>query len=124
MGSPNFFALGLNRSLTPPDGVKCTNPIPLRLTGGVSLSLDLRAAQINDNLLSACQSMYIDNSGNPLPVEFLFASGQVLKVPDHCQGYFNVLMPNPIQFSAVCAADWNLTVMLLNLQVPPIFWTA
>lgn len=124
MGSPNFFALGLNGVLTPPDGAKTTGVIPLSLVAGRQLQIDLRAAQINQNLLSAAQSMYCDNAGNPLPLTFSFSSGQVLVVPDHCQGYFTILQPNPIQFNVECAGNFLASVMLMNFQIPPIFWSA
>jgi hypothetical protein len=120
--SPNI--LGYQGSLGPgAEGAKSVGPLNFDWTT-TPISLNLRAAQTNANLISQVQSLYIDNGSNTSPVILTMPNGQRVIFPAKSQGYIPILLGTPVIFSAasIGGAGQSTAIFLLNYQVDSVIW--
>lgn len=118
------FRLGLAGQINP-EKVRCTNTIPLKAAGAGTQQINLTANQNNDaNFIDSALSMYVNNQGQAASLTFQFSSGQLIEVAPNKQGYYNILQPNPINFTVSPSGATTATVQLINTFIPPQIWDA
>jgi len=112
----------LERSLgMPPGGPKCI-PLTLDFSAATSYSVDYTNMQ-QRNFFDMVQSVFVDNSlSNQILTITVGAFGQVTKVPAGVQGYFPLLVPNPIKLDIACSDPVLCQVILINFPVPGFTW--
>ena len=107
----------LERTLGMPEGgPRC---LPLRLDFAAALSYDLDyGAMQQRGFLSMVQTAWVDNSLSATILTItILGTNQVLKIPAGVQGYFPVLVPNPIKMSFASAGGVVCQVILLNFPI-------
>jgi hypothetical protein len=108
---------------TPTEGPKVI-PVILDFTQAEALSVDLGYQQ-QQLLISAIQSVFVDNSLNESPLAIVVGNNvQTLSVPGGYQGYLNVDCPNPPKFILSCAGGQKAKIIFQNYEVNPILWDA
>jgi hypothetical protein len=120
MSNLNQTALGpvnLERTLgMPSEGPKCV-PIALDFTTITELRLDYQNMQAR-NFLSMVQTLWVDNFASAVVMTITVpATSQVLKIPAGVQGYFPVLVPNPVKIIFQSTGAVALQVTLCNFPV-------
>jgi hypothetical protein len=110
-------AVPLERTLGMPDGGPKALPLTLDFSASSSYLLDYTNMQ-QRNFLDMVQTLFVDNSlsSDVLNITSLNI-GQVLKIPAGVQGYFTIIVPNPIKIQFDCADAVVCKVILLNFPV-------
>lgn len=74
---------------------------------------------------SQLQTIFVDNSSNTIALTLIFTrTNQTLVIQPGRQGYYPVLAPNPIEFTAASAGSTaSVRVQLLNFPLAPAEWT-
>jgi hypothetical protein len=112
----------LERSLGMPEGGPRCIPLPLDFGAVPQYTLDYTNMQ-QRGFFSMVQSVYVDNSNSTTILAITVqGSQQILKVPPGAQGYFPLLVPNPIRLQFDSAGGVVVTVILLNFPVAGILW--
>lgn len=122
--SPQSRVVNLERTLgMPDDGPKCV-PIVLDFTVKASYALDF-STLINRAFISMVQTLFVDASTSGVDVTIdVPGSGQTLKIKSGTQGYYPVLMPNPVKFTATCSGGpSDVKLQLMNFPVNGFVWT-
>lgn len=114
--------VALSTSLLPNEGPK-TIPLTLDFSAQSSYPIDLQSLQ-QRNSFTAVQSIYVDNSGNAQNVTFTFqGSQQPITCKARTQGYYTVIAPNPVRFTAASTGTVVVKVQLLNVPVAGAVWS-
>src|SRR5215471_13660000 len=92
----------LERTLgMPEEGPKCV-PMTLDFTATDSYDLDFSSI-VNRAFISMVQTVFVDTSTSGVNVTITVpGSQQIIKVKAGTQGYYPILMPNPIKFKVSC----------------------
>jgi hypothetical protein len=116
--------VALERTLgMPPEGPKCI-PITLDFTIQDSYTLDLSPLNWAAKL-SMIQTVFVDSSTSAVDVVVTVpASQQILKIKSGTQGYYPILVPNPIKLLVKCpGGPVDVRLELLNFPIPHGQWT-
>lgn len=115
---PNFIG-----SLPNPDMGARSLPIPLVFTTSVISIIDDLALENENGMISAVQSIYIDNSKNQGFFSITFAeSGQNIVVPPYYQGYWSIICGQTVNYTAVSYFPCQVNITFLNVEVEPACW--
>ena len=112
----------LERTLGMPDGGPRCLPLPLDFAANAEWVLDYGNMQ-QRNFLNMVQSVWVDNSLNGSILAITVpGTNQVLKVPPNTQGYFPLIVPNPLKLVFDSAGGVLCQVILLNFPVAGFMW--
>jgi hypothetical protein len=119
----NLPSVQLERTLgMPAEGPKCI-PITLDFTVQDSYTLDYSNFQYR-GYMSMVQTVFVDTSTSAVDVEINSpGSQQTLKIRAGTQGYYPILVPNPIKIIFTSpGGPADVKVQLLNFPVPHGQW--
>jgi hypothetical protein len=131
-GNPTFGAnwtgganvVTLERTLgMPAEGPKCI-PLNFDFTATNSFKVDL-SSYTNLGKISMVQTIFVDASDSAVDLIVLSqGTGQQLKIKAGTQGYYPILIPNPIMLTLTCiGGPADLQVIFLNFPIQPGVWT-
>lgn len=119
----NVAQVPVFNALIPKDGPKAL-PVNYNFTVQSSYYLDLQNYMARD-YIGFIQSIFVDNSLNTAPVSITFAiSNQKIQVGAYQQGYFPVLVPNPLRVTVSSQGGTSCQIQYLNVPVPSHSWNA
>lgn len=107
----------------PAEGPKAV-PVRLDFSGAIaSYSLDGTLLE-QLHLLSMIQTIYIDMSNNPNSLTVVVDNGgQVIQAKGNTQGYYPILVPNPMKLIFRSSANTKIVpVFLLNIPIAGVVW--
>jgi hypothetical protein len=105
----------------PPEGPKVV-ALPFDFTLTPTYDVDLQSIH-SRGFISLVQTIYIDNEGNPALTITINQSGQRITAAPGSQGYYTVLVPNPIRFQISCSGGRaDTTIFLMNSTVAGHVW--
>lgn len=114
----------ITNDLIPKEGPRAI-PVILDFTAYDSYVFDYQNMS-ERGFISMVQTVFIDNRANSLPVTVTMnKSNQVIIAKPYTQGYYAILMPNPIKVTFTCAGGpAGLIVFLINTQMTSAVWSA
>jgi hypothetical protein len=117
LDSRSLSSVGLQRTLGMPESGPKILPIRLDFASNPAYSLDY-SNQTNLGFLDLVQTVFADNFGNGQVLKITCpASQQVIQVPAGIQGYFPILVPNPIRLLFESTGGTVQSVILINFPV-------
>lgn len=120
----NLSLVQLERTLgMPSEGPKCI-PITLDFTAQNTYVLDYSNQQAR-GYIAMIQTIFCDTSTSAVNLVVTSnGSRQVLKIKAGTQGYYPILVPNPINLSFSCpGGPSDVRIQLLNFPVPHGQWS-
>ena len=112
----------LERTLGIPDGGPRCLPLSIDFAATPEWILDYGNMQ-QRNFLNMVQSVWVDNSANAAILSITVpGTNQVLQVPPNAQGYFPLLVPNPLKLVFDSTGGVLVQVILLNFPVAGFVW--
>lgn len=107
--------------LVPPEGARVV-PIAFDFTVATTFNFSYDNQQALGQLAS-CQTIFVDNAVNASPVTITWGgAGQSIVLAAYSQGYYAVLVPNPIAF-AITSSGSSCVLYLINYVIPPSVWS-
>jgi hypothetical protein len=98
--------------------------IIMDFTSQSDYDLDMQHVQ-STNQFDLCQSMFIDNAdGGAAVTVTIGTSGQRIVAKAGSQGWYNVMVPNPIKLHFSSAGGPVVTVFLVDVAIPGSVWSA
>jgi hypothetical protein len=90
-------------------------PITLDFTpANVALISDDLSPEMQASQIESVQAIYVDNSANPNPSNFVFGSYQPLMVKPGKQGVYPVIAQGSLQYTAATPNGVKVFIMFLN----------
>ena len=111
-----------SNQLMPEEGPK-TLPLILDFSGTNSYLLTLENFQALGHF-SMCQTLWVDlsTSGENMIIT-VGSTGQIIKCLAGTQGYYNVLVPNPINITFTCVGGpADVRVQVINVPIAGVVW--
>lgn len=97
-------------------------PLLLDFTAFATYELDAELLQAR-GFLSMVQSLFVDASGGKDIVVTINGTGQVIIAKKDTQGYYSVLVPNPVRMTFTSTGGVaGVRIFLINVPVPGVVW--
>ena len=124
--NPNSLNVTLPKNQTvPAEGPKAV-PVRLDFTGATITGYELDATLLEQlRYLSMIQTIYIDMVNNPNSLVVTVENGgQVIQAKGNTQGYYPILVPNPMKlFFRSSANSQIIPVFLINIPIAGVIWS-
>ena len=105
----------------PDEGPKVI-PLLLDFTKADTFTLDMESVQAR-GFFSILQCVYIDMKDAVVDLELtISALGQIIHAKKQTQGYYNVMVPNPIKLQFDSAGNIQIRAFLINVPIPGATW--
>lgn len=106
----------------PTDGPKFVR-LPFNFSTVPAQTVDL-IQYVARAFISSIQTMYVDNSNNPQTLVIAFGQpvAQSLSIPPLAQGYFSILVPEPVMQIATTGTPSDVSVTFINVPIAPAIW--
>lgn len=114
--------VALDNQQIPSEGTKAI-PALMDFTLSDQFVFDLQNIQAR-GFMSMVQTLFIDMSQSDVPMTLFFnSSGQTIVAKGRTQGYYCVLCPSPVKFTANCkGGPLGVVIFLINVPIPGIVW--
>lgn len=105
----------------PDEGPKAI-PLLLDFTAADTFTLDMESLQAR-GFFSMLQAVFIDMKDAVVDLELtISALGQIIHAKKQTQGYYNILVPNPIKLVFTSVGNIQIRVFLINVPIPGAVW--
>lgn len=120
----DFVRFGVNNVILPPEGPRVM-PFIFDFQVSNNYTQDL-LIPIQNNIIKHIQTLYIDNSANPVALNCLIGlNGQRIICPARSQGYFSILFNDQdsvCNFTTTQAGGVVVSVFFINVPIMPSIW--